>query len=49
MLSTCTKELISTPKTMQFLPNPLPTENPFLSNLIPYSEYLKSLVLVKRF
>ena len=49
MLSACTKELTSTPKIIQFLPNPLPTEVPFLSNLMPYSEYLNlsiSLVLV---
>ena len=34
--STCTEELTSTPKIMQFLLNPLATENvPFLSNPIP--------------
>ena len=41
LLSICTEELISTPKIMQFLPNPLPTENfPFLSNAMPYPECL---------
>ena len=40
-LITCTEELISSPKIIQFLPNPIPTENfPFLSNPIPYPEYL---------
>ena len=51
LLSTCKEELISTPKIIQFLPNPLPTENvPFLSNPIPYPVYLYlsiSLFLVK--
>ena len=41
LLLTCTEELISAPKIIQFVPNPLPTENfPFLSNPIPYPEYL---------
>ena len=45
LLSTCTEELISTPKSIQFLPNQLPTENPpFLSNLIAYPEYLYILI-----
>ena len=41
VLSTCAEELISIPKVIQFLPNPLPTENfSLLSNPIPYPEYL---------
>ena len=41
LLSTCTEELISTPKIIQFLPNPLPNENSaYLSNPVPYPEYL---------
>ena len=41
LLSTFTERLISTPKVIQFLSNTLPTENPsFLSNTIPYAEYL---------
>ena len=47
----CTEELVSTAKIIQYLPNPLPSENvPFLSNPIPYPEYLYltiSLFLVK--
>ena len=40
-LSTLTEKLISNPKIIHFLPNPLPIENSlFLSNLIPYPEYL---------
>ena len=40
LLSTCTEELISTPKIITFLPNPLATEKvPCLSNPIPYPEY----------
>ena len=40
LLSACTEELISTPKIIQFLPNPLPTENcPFLSNPIACPDY----------
>ena len=32
-------------KIIQFLPSPLPTENfPFLSNPLPYGEYLYSSV-----
>ena len=45
LLSTCTGELISTPKIMQFLLNLLPNEKvPFLSNPIPYPEYLHSSI-----
>ena len=41
LLSICTEELISTLKIIQFVPNPLLTENfPFLSNPMPYPEYL---------
>ena len=41
LLSTCTEELLSSPKIIHFLPDPLPTEKfLFLSNPIPYSEYL---------
>ena len=41
LLSTCTEELISTPKIMQFLPNPLPNEKvPILSDPIPFPEYI---------
>ena len=41
LLSTCTKKLMSTPKIIQFLLNPLPTEKvPFLPHPIPYLEYL---------
>ena len=40
LLSTCSDELIPTPKIIIFLPNPLATEKvPRLSNLIPYPEY----------
>ena len=43
LLSTCTDELISPPKIMQFLPNTSPTENfPFQSNPTLYPEYLYS-------
>ena len=39
-LSTCTDELISTPKILKFRPNPLPNENvSFLSNPVPYPKY----------
>ena len=52
LLSTCTEEFISNSKIIWFLPNPLPTEKiPFLSNPIPYPEYLYSSIstfLVKR-
>ena len=42
--STCTEELISTPKMIYFLPNPLPTEKVlFLSYEISYPEYLYSI------
>ena len=45
MLPTCTEELISAPKIRQFQPNSLPTEKvPFLSNPIPYPEYLYSSI-----
>ena len=41
LFSTCTEELISTTKLIQFLSNPLPTEQVyFLSNPIPYPELL---------
>ena len=41
LLSICEDELMSTPKIITFLPIPLPSEkNIFLSNLIPYPEYL---------
>ena len=47
MLSTCAEEIISTPRILQFLPNPLPIEKvPFLSNPMPYPEYLYSLILL---
>ena len=37
----CTEELMSTPKIVAFRPNPLTNENfPFLSNPVPYPEYL---------
>ena len=36
--------LISAPKIITFLPNPLPNENsPFLSNPIPYPDYLYNI------
>ena len=42
MLSTCTEELISTPKIITILPNPLVGNEkvPFVSNPIPYPDYL---------
>ena len=41
LLSACTEELISPPKIITFLPNPLATdEGPRLSNSIPYPDYL---------
>ena len=42
LLSTCTEELISTPKIITFLPNqPVGNEkNPVISNPISYLEYL---------
>ena len=47
LLATCTEERIATSKYIQFLPNPLPAEKvPFLSNPIPYPEYLHFLGLV---
>ena len=40
LLSICIEELISTTKIIQFLRNPLPTENfHFLLNPIPYPKY----------
>ena len=43
LLATCTEELISTLKIIQFPSNLLPTEKvPFLSNPIPYPEYFYS-------
>ena len=43
---TCTEELISTPKIMQFPPNPLPIENfPVLSKLVPYTAFLYLSIL----
>ena len=52
LLSICTKALISTPKVITFLPNPISRNEKFpcLSNPIPYPEYLylsKSAFLVK--
>ena len=47
LLSTCTEELISTPKIIEFQQNHVPTENFFfLSNPTPYSEYLYSLLSI---
>ena len=41
LLSIFVDELISTPKIITFLPNPVPGNEklPFLSNPIPYPEY----------
>ena len=43
LLSTCTEELISTPKIVTFLPNPPAGKEkvPLTSNKIPYPEYLR--------
>ena len=45
-LSTCTEELVSTPKIITFLPNPVTgnEELPCLSNPITYPEYLYLLI-----
>ena len=41
LLSICGDELTSTPKIITFLPVSLPSEKtPFLSNTMPYPEYL---------
>ena len=42
LLSTCTYELISVPKIIKFLPNPLPDNEklPHASNSVPHPKYL---------
>ena len=46
MLSTCTEELISTPKIITMLPNMLQgyEKAPFSLNPIPYPEYLHLII-----